>query len=45
MLQGVVGWNKMGESKRGEAEEKNDMKLTLKNLSVTSGHASLFVHL
>lgn len=38
-----MGWNKIGEAKRGEAEEKNCMKLTIKNLSVTSRHASLFV--
>lgn len=41
MLQGVMGWNWIGEVNTGEAGENNYMKLTQKNLSVTSGYIIL----
>lgn len=41
MLQGVMGWNWIGEANTGEAGENNCMKLTQKNMSVTSAYISL----
>lgn len=41
MLQGVMGWNWIGEANTGDAGENNCMKLRQKNTSVTSGYVSL----
>lgn len=41
MLQGVMGWNWIGEANTLEAGKNNYMKLIQKNVSVTSGYISL----